>query len=78
MHLMREAEEGGPNGLAHALETEIAALVLEREALTRSERKPINKRLHTLRGLLAWCKTRAGYVETPADMGLLETDEVPV
>lgn len=72
MQILREAEEGGPNGLARALEAEIASLVAKREATPRSKRRPINRRLHTLRGLLAWCKTRAGYVETPRDLGLLD------
>ena len=31
---------------------------------THDGRGPMNKRLHLVRDLLAWCKTRAGYVET--------------
>jgi hypothetical protein len=30
---------------------------------TRQERSRINKQIHTLKGLLAWCKTRVGHVE---------------
>lgn len=67
----------GPNALARVCEEQIAKLEAQRSALPRSERKPINQHLHTVRQLLAWCKTRAGYVETPADLGLLDADEVP-
>lgn len=31
------------------------------EAKTRAERSTINKQMHSVRMLLAWCKTRAGY-----------------
>ncbi|MBY6219015.1 hypothetical protein [Qipengyuania aquimaris] len=31
------------------------------EALGRAERRPINKALHRQKGLLEWCKSRAGY-----------------
>lgn len=61
----------GPNGMARLCEDQIAELLAERESLPRSERRPINQHLHTVRQMLAWCKTRAGYVETPQDLGLL-------
>lgn len=70
MGSIRQTEEGGPNGLALSLEASIAELELEKAAVRRSERRPINQRLHTLRSLLAWCKTRSGYIETPRDLGL--------
>jgi hypothetical protein len=53
----------GPNGMAMSCEDKIAELLAEREKLPRSERKPINQRIHLLRDVLAWCKTRAGYIE---------------
>lgn len=62
----------GPNGLARVCEEQIAALEARKAGLPRSERKPLNQHLHTLQQLLAWCKTRAGYVETPADLGLID------
>lgn len=34
---------------------------LKADARTRRERSTINKQMHSLRMLLAWCKTRAGY-----------------
>lgn len=75
MDLMREADLGGPTGMARFLEAEITALEAKRTTVAGSARRPINRRLHTLRGLLAWCKSRAGYVETPADVGVLGPGE---
>lgn len=63
--------ERGPNGMARLCEDQIAELLAKRKALPRSERRPINQHLHTVRRMLAWCKTRAGYVETPQDLGFL-------
>ena len=60
--------ETGPNRMAEMLEERIAELMLEKAALPQSERRPINQRLHQLRNLLRWCKTRAGYVEPPKDL----------
>jgi hypothetical protein len=57
--------------MARRIEAEIEALIAEREALSARERRPKNRKLHTLRNLLAWCKTRAGYEPPPADPGLL-------
>ena len=51
----------GPRGKAMELEAIIADLELQRAAVARAERKPLNQRLHMLRGMLRWCKTRAGY-----------------
>ena len=52
----------GPNGMARLLEARIAELEAQKlECLTRAERRPINQRMHQLRDLLAWCRTRAGY-----------------
>ena len=68
----------GPTGMARMCEDRIAELLEQREQCrTRAERSPINKHIHMLRDMLAWSKTRAGYVETPADVGLLARDEVP-
>ena len=54
----------GPNGMILALESRIDELEAHKLSLrTRAERRPVNKQLHMLRGLLEWSKTRAGYVE---------------
>lgn len=61
-----ETEERGPNAMARTIEARIAELEAEKAACrTREERRPINQHLHMLRDLLAWCKTRAGYVSAP-------------
>jgi len=52
----------GPNGMARACEDQIAELEAQKLTVPRSQRRPINQRLHAIRELLAWCKTRAGYV----------------
>lgn len=75
MALVNERELLGPTGMARVLEAKIAELQLERAAVPRSDRRPINQRLHTLRGLLTWCRSRAGYVETPEELGLLSGPE---
>lgn len=54
--------ESEPNALGRHCEETIAALLIERDALLRSERKEVNQKLQTARYLLRWCKTRAGYV----------------
>ena len=62
-----------PNAWALHLEGRIADLEAKLvNCRSRAARRPINKHLHTLRGLLAWCKSRAGYVETPHDLGLID------
>lgn len=53
--------ETGPNAVARLCEETIAQLLAERELLPRSERKPINQKLHNVRRVLQFCKTRAGY-----------------
>lgn len=64
----RAAYPSGPNGLARLCEDRIAELIEQRaECQSSAERKPINKHLHTLRELLRFAKSRAGYVETPED-----------
>lgn len=50
-------------GKARYLEDRITELEGFKALVPRSKRRPINQHLHTLRGMLAWCKTRAGYVE---------------
>lgn len=57
----REGYPQGPNGMAQACEDTIAELEAQRLTVARSERRAINQRLHTIRELLAWSKTRAGY-----------------
>jgi hypothetical protein len=58
---MADDEPIGPTGMASKFREQIARLEAERAALPRSQRKPINQRLHLVRGLLKWCETRAGY-----------------
>jgi hypothetical protein len=61
----------GPNGMARDLEARIAELEAAKALCrARAERKPIKQHLHTLKGMLTWCKSRAGYVSTLADVGL--------
>lgn len=73
---MREGVPDGPNAWALRLEGKIADLEVRRaKCRTMAARRPINRQLHALRDLLKWCKSRAGYVETPQDLGLLEPDE---
>ena len=64
-------DERGANSMARSVEARIAALEAERLTLPRSERRPVNQRLHELKGWLRWCKSRAGYRPTPHDVGLL-------
>lgn len=65
----------GPNGFARFCEDRIAELMEQRaECQSPAERQSINKHLHTLRDLLRWCKSRSGYVETPTDLGLLDSE----
>ncbi|MEO7384911.1 MAG: hypothetical protein ABIU18_08260 [Novosphingobium sp.] len=66
--LMSRADDypQGPNGMAQACENIIAELEAKRLTVPRSERRLLNERLHSLRELLAWCKTRAGYEEPAA------------
>lgn len=60
----------GPNGLAALCADKIEELTALRDTLPRSERKPVNQHLHTVRQMLRWCKTRAGYEPTLKDLGL--------
>lgn len=63
------SEPLGPNGMALELEARIAELEAAKgDCRTRTARRTINKRLFAMRGLLRWCKTRAGYRETPRDL----------
>lgn len=55
----------GPTGMARACEDQIAELEAQKLTVPRSQRRPINQRLHAIRDLLAWCKTRADYEEQP-------------
>lgn len=52
----------GPNGMARLCEDRLAELAEQKAAArSRTERSAINKQMHTLRGLLAWAKSRQGY-----------------
>lgn len=53
----------GPNGMAALCEARIAELEGWRKILPRAERRPVNQHIHTLRGMVRWCKSRAGYVD---------------
>lgn len=66
---MREARS--LNEQARDLEARIAELVAERDGLPRSERKPLNRQIHLLRGILGWIRTRRGYEPSPRDLALL-------
>lgn len=52
----------GPNGLAALCEARIEELERWKRILPKCERRPINQQLHTLQGMVKWCKSRAGYV----------------
>lgn len=61
----------GPNGMALLIEDRIAELEGRKaECRSKQERRPINQHLHTLRGMLSWCKSRAGYESTLKDLCL--------
>ena len=52
----------GPRGLAARLEDDITDMQAQLEvATTRAERSRLNKAIHRNKGLIRWCKTRAGY-----------------
>lgn len=55
---------GGPNRLADKIRDDLdeAGAELDGAAVTRARRSELNKRIHRLKELLAWCETRAGYV----------------
>ncbi len=60
-------EESGPNHVARKCEETIEELLAARAvAKTKEDRRPINQRLHNVRSMLRWCKSQAGYVETPS------------
>lgn len=57
------SDVSGPNRLAAAIEEAIVDLEARlADAETRAARRPLNRELHRRKQLLAWCKTRAGYV----------------
>ena len=63
---MPDDEPRGPNAMADFMADQIVDITSQLDAgeLTRAERSGLNKRLHYCRQMLAWCKTRAGYVKT--------------
>ena len=57
--------------MARELEALIPETIKARDAArTRAERKEHQLRLRSQRTLLAWCKTRVGYVEPEAESAL--------
>lgn len=63
-NLSKEDFPLGPNGAALFLEARIDELEAHKLTLrTRAEKRPVNQQLHTLRDMLYWCRTRAGYVK---------------
>jgi len=53
---------GGPDGMARMCADRLEELKSwKADAKTRAERSTINKQMRSLRMMLAWCKTRAGY-----------------
>ena len=56
------AEPTGPRGMAITLEAQIAELEAQRAMAAKVDRKAINQKLHTMRYMLRWCETRAGYI----------------
>ena len=50
---------------ARQIEARICELELEKAMLPRRDRRPINQKIHLLRGVLNWVETRAGYVAAP-------------
>jgi hypothetical protein len=60
--LDRDDYPPGPWGMARLCEDRIAQLEEAKAACgTKAERRPINQHLHTLRGILRWCESLAGY-----------------
>lgn len=59
---MKLEDMPGPNRLAAQLRDDLDAngAALE-DCRDRAERSRLNKRRHSLKGLLAWCESRAGY-----------------
>ena len=54
--------ERGPNKLAAVCAAILPALLAEREAATtKRERKQLSARISSVRMLIGWAKTRAGY-----------------
>lgn len=61
--MQRKAEQTGPNKMARDIEERLSALEAEKQTLkTKAEKRRVNQRMHSLKILLRWCKTRAGYV----------------
>lgn len=58
---MSDDQPIGPTGMAAKFREQLVELESQRDLLPQSQRKPINQRLHMVRGLLKWCETRAGY-----------------
>jgi hypothetical protein len=59
----------GPNRLADKIRDDLDALGAQlEEARGKEQRSPLNKQMHTLKAMLAWCETRAGYVPTGEEM----------
>jgi hypothetical protein len=58
----------GPDGMARLCADRLDELEgWKASARTKAERSTINKQMHSLRMLLAWCRTRAGYTGASGD-----------
>ena len=54
--------ERGPAGMASAIRTRMDELEAYKLTLCeKAEKRRVNQQLHSLRIMLRWCKTRAGY-----------------
>lgn len=55
---------GGPNRVADAIRDQLDEIASELDSgdVPRPRRSELNKRAHSLKDLLRWCETRAGYV----------------
>ena len=52
----------GPNGLAEVIRDKLVDIAAELDVCTdRRQRKALNQHAHMIKGMLRWCKTRAGY-----------------
>jgi hypothetical protein len=65
-------ESGGLWAMARNCEARIAELTRERLTVPRSERRPIHQRIHAVRDVLIWLKTRAGYVDPGGARAILD------
>lgn len=68
----------GPLGLVQFCEHRLAVLeAVKRECSTRAERRPINRHMHQMRQILKLATARVRKQVSPADLGLIEEDDLP-